>query len=333
MITESRLKEIVQKFPYAHPIIVVGDIGIDKYTIGEVKRISPEAPVPIIEVVKEQLKLGLAANVSHNLKTLGMNSTLCGVLGGDSHADIFERLLEDINLTTWGVVRDETRRTTYKERVVTDTQQICRVDYETKRNISEAVENRIMKRIKDFYKDHNSIIIEDYSKGTLTESLIKEIIQSGISNSKFVAVDPGKDTNPRFYENCSLIKPNLSEAKLIVQKLGYQPSSIEDMARIIQSEIKSEIVIITLGPDGMALLDSKEFRIIPTLAMEVFDVSGAGDTAISAIVASLHLGASLDEAAWIANLASGVVVGKKGTATVNVNELLSFYKRISTKGN
>ena len=327
-LSEIRFLEIINNINKIKPIIVLGDVGIDKYTFGEVKRISPEAPVPVVEVSKEWLKLGLAANVAHNLKTIGVNSTLCSVIGSDVRADVFERLLEEINLSIWGLVRDETRQTTYKERVTTNTQQICRVDYETSRPICEATEIRLKKRLEDFSKNHSALIIEDYSKGTLTDKLIVGSIAEAKKNKIFVAVDPGKDTDPRLYTGADLIKPNLNEAKVIAEKIvGKKIEKIEDLAKTIQENLKTSSVVITLGAEGMAILDDKGYRVIPTVATEVFDVSGAGDTSISLLVSSLLAGASLDEAAWIANCAAAVVVGKKGTATVTLSELINFFQK------
>ncbi len=334
LITLERFNEITQKFNSLSPIIVVGDVGIDKYTFGEVKRISPEAPVPVLEVTKEWLKLGLAANISHNLKTLGVSSTLCGVVGEDSNAATFDTLLEDEKLNTWGIVRSPGRPTIFKERVTTNTQQICRIDYESSEPIDEGTEKRLMARFDEFSKSHSAVIIEDYAKGTLTKSVIAHLIAEFKSKGKLVAVDPGRSTPPLFYKGAHLLKPNLAEARAMVESLGYKEKKVETMAKILVDKLEIEKLVITLGGDGMALIDVKgggELTVIPTVANEVFDVSGAGDTAISALTSALLAGASLEEAAWIGNCASGVVVGKKGTATVDLKELKEFYDQIKAK--
>lgn len=334
MITLNRFNEITSKFETISPIVVVGDVGIDKYTFGEVKRISPEAPVPVLEVTKEWLKLGLAANISHNLTTLGVKSTLCGVVGNDNNANLFDNLLEDEKLNTWGIVRSSARPTIFKERVTTNTQQICRIDYESSDSIDADTEQKLLLRVDEFVKNHEALIIEDYAKGTLTKSLIASLITKFTSNGKLVAVDPGRSTPPIFYKGATLLKPNLSEAKLMVQSLGYNEKKLETMAKILVEKLDLQMLVITLGAEGMALLDVKtqpELKIIPTVANEVFDVSGAGDTAISVLTSALLAGATLEEAAWIGNCASGVVVGKKGTATVNLNELNSFYLELVKK--
>ncbi|NOT77949.1 MAG: D-glycero-beta-D-manno-heptose-7-phosphate kinase [Bacteriovoracaceae bacterium] len=334
LITLERFNEITKGFQSLKPIVVIGDVGIDKYTFGEVKRISPEAPVPVLEVTKEWLKLGLAANISHNLSTLGVASTLCGVVGEDSNANVFDSLLEDENLNTWGIVRTSSRPTIFKERVTTNTQQICRIDYESSDPIDEVTEKKIMARADEFSQTHSAIIIEDYAKGTLTKAVIAYLIEKFKANGKLVAVDPGRSTPPLYYKGATLLKPNLAEAKYMVESLGFKEKRLEVMAEILVDKLAIEKLVITLGGDGMALIDTKiqsHLTIIPTLANEVFDVSGAGDTAISALTSALLSGATLEEAAWIGNCASGVVVGKKGTATVDLLELREFYDQIRAK--
>lgn len=334
IISLSRFNEITSKFKSIDPIVVVGDVGIDKYTFGEVKRISPEAPVPVLEVTKEWLKLGLAANISHNLTTLGVKSTLCGVVGDDNNANLFDNLLEEEKLNTWGIVRSNKRPTIFKERVTTNTQQICRIDYESSDPIDFETEQKILARVDEFVKNHRALIIEDYAKGTLTKSLIASLISQFKGHGKLVAVDPGRSTPPLFYKGATLLKPNLSEAKIMVESLGYNEKKLDVMARILIDKLELQMLVITLGAEGMALQDihsQPELKIIPTVAHEVFDVSGAGDTAISVLTSALLAGATLEEAAWIGNCASGVVVGKKGTATVNLEELNHFYLELVKK--
>ena len=176
MIAENRFHEIVKNFKNLKPVIVLGDVGIDKYTQGEVNRISPEAPVPVLEVSKEWYKLGLAANISHNLKTLEIQSTLIGVTGSDRNASMMENLLEENQLKTWGLIRSEERPTILKERVTTATQQICRIDYEKNGAVSDDLASKLIDRTKDFLDGHEAVIIEDYGKGTLTKQVIERVI-------------------------------------------------------------------------------------------------------------------------------------------------------------
>lgn len=329
ILTPEKFEKIVNNFQSLKPILVVGDLGVDKYTFGEVKRISPEAPVPVLEVQKEWNKLGLAANVSDNLKSLEVASTLCGVIGDDSRANLVESLLEERGLKTWGLVRDASRHTTYKERVTTATQQICRVDYETKDSISEDISRRISARIQEFSENHSGVIIEDYGKGLFSETLCQKIIHDFKAKNLLVAVDPSRSTPPMWYKGATLLKPNRAESHMMVEALGYfKERKLETIAQILVDKLQLEKIIITLGADGMAMLDTKlgsDLRMIPTAANEVFDVSGAGDTAIAAISSSLISGASLEEAAWVGNCAAGVVVKKRGTALCSKEELREYY--------
>lgn len=331
MIEANRFDEIISQFKSLKPILVVGDVGIDKYTIGEVKRISPEAPVPVVEVVREWNKLGLAANVIDNLNSLEVQSTICGVVGNDRNADHLEALLEDSKLSTWGIVRCPERMTTFKERIVTDVQQICRVDYETTENLIEESMKSLLHRVSEFASSHSAVILEDYNKGLFCKEFTSEAIKLIRSAGAFIAVDPSRETNPRFYKGADLLKPNKVESQLMAHALGHTTRDVDEISKILMGELELKQLIITLGGEGMAVTDqSGKTSRIPTVAREVFDVSGAGDTAISAIVASLSSGASLEEAAWIGNCASGVVVGKKGTALVTPSELKKFYSELQS---
>lgn len=332
ILTQEKFQQIISGFSKLNPILVVGDLGVDKYTFGEVKRISPEAPVPVLEVSKEWNKLGLAANVSDNLKSLDVASTLCGIVGEDSRASLVESLLEERGLNTWGLVRDKNRMTTYKERVTTATQQICRVDYETKEQIDEETLKRVVSRIQEFSGTHSGVIIEDYGKGLFSEALCQKIISIFKEKNLMIAVDPSRSTPPTWYKGATLFKPNRLESHIIVEALGYfKERNLENIAKILVDKLALEKVIITLGADGMAMLDTKgdgKLKIIPTAANEVFDVSGAGDTAIAAITASLLTGAGLEEAAWVGNCAAGVVVKKRGTALCSKEELSDYFQNL-----
>lgn len=331
IIQPERFNKVVDTFHELAPVLILGDIGIDKYTYGEVSRISPEAPVPVLAVTKEWMKLGLAANVADNLKSLEVNSTLCGLTGDDRNASALENLLEENGLKTWGIIRDPNRMTTYKERVTTNIQQICRVDYETQDELDKENIAKFISRISEFFETHSALIIEDYGKGLINKEITSKVIKTFTDAGKIVAVDPSRYSDPYLYEGATLLKPNYAEAKEMVGKLGYHNESVEVMAEALIDKLNVEKVVITLGSEGMALIDTKldnKLHRIPTVANEVFDVSGAGDTAISAITSALVAGASLEEACWIGNCASGVVVAKKGTALVNKAELGEFYKKL-----
>lgn len=332
ILTSDKFEKILFQFQALKPILVVGDLGVDKYTFGEVKRISPEAPVPVLEVTKEWNKLGLAANVSDNLMSLEVPSTLCGVIGDDSRASLVENLLEERGLKTWGLVRDPSRHTTYKERVTTATQQICRVDYETKDPLQEDIARRVSTRIQEFSGNHSGVIIEDYGKGLFSEALCQKIIKDFKEKDLLVAVDPSRSTPPLWYKGTTLLKPNRLESELMVEALGYfKEKKLETIANILVDKLKIEKLVITLGADGMAMLDTKlggDLKIIPTVANEVFDVSGAGDTTIAAICSALLSGATLEEAGWVGNCAAGVVVRKRGTALCSKEELREYFQNL-----
>jgi D-glycero-beta-D-manno-heptose-7-phosphate kinase len=336
ILTQEKFNDIVSKFSTIKPILVAGDLGVDKYTYGEVKRISPEAPVPVLEVSKEWHKLGLAANVSDNLKSLTVESTLCGVIGDDARANLAEHLLEERGLKTWGLVRDPARHTTYKERVTTDTQQICRIDYETKEGLDAETKKRVHGRLKDFSETHSALIIEDYGKGLFSEELCQKIIADFRGKGHLVTVDPSRSTPPQWYTGATLLKPNKIESQIMVEALGYfKEKNLETIAKILVEKLKLEKLVITLGAEGMAMLDTKaegKLKVIPTAANEVFDVSGAGDTVIAALTASLLAGATLEEAAWIGNCAAGVVVRKRGTALCTLEELKEHFQNLRKLG-
>lgn len=333
LISKDRLSNILEKISSIDPLLVIGDVGIDKYTYGEVSRISPEAPVPVLHVQKEWKKLGLAANISDNLSSLGVKSTLIGVVGNDERASKLESMLEDKNLSTWGIIRDDSITTTFKERVTTNIQQICRIDYEDVGSIPKPVEDKVFERLTEFLSSHSGVILEDYNKGLVTDSLAQRILKLCREENKFVAIDPYRSKSPAIYSHASLFKPNFAEAKQLAESLGLRSENPEEMCRFFFEKLSVSKVAITLGAQGMALFDSANnyYQLIPTVANEVFDVSGAGDTVISTIVSAMISGATLEEAAWIGNCAAGVVVAKKGTATVTVKELLAFYDLLSAR--
>ena len=219
-ISEKRFNEVIAQFDKIDPVLVVGDVGVDKYTFGDVTRISPEAPVPVLEVNREWTKLGLAANVSDNLHSLKVHSTLCSVIGDDNNANCLEDLLEEAGLKTWGLVRDESRMTTFKERIVTDVQQICRVDYETKTDISDSVYRRVKDRFAEFKEGHSAYVLEDYGKGFFTKEMTSFLIGEGKDAGKLVAVDPSRTTPSLWYKGATLLKPNKAESLMMAQNLG-----------------------------------------------------------------------------------------------------------------
>lgn len=335
-ISSDRFEEILNQTKKISPVLVLGDIGLDKYTFGEVSRISPEAPVPVLEVKNEWKKLGLAANVADNLQALEVKTSLCGVLGQDSHADLILQLLEDHHIGHTGILKIANRMTTFKERVTTSAQQICRIDYETKEPINSDFTSKVLDKVHNMATVHSSIIIEDYAKGLFSEQLIQEAISTFKNNNKIVAIDPSRHTPAIFYKGATLLKPNLVEAKILAEQFGFRDSGKDDVQKIsglLLDKLNLDMIVITMGAKGVAITDRDQYsktQIIPTYAREVFDVSGAGDTFVSVLTACLVAGGNIYEACYIANLAAGVVVGKKGTAVISQLELKKFFKLVTS---
>lgn len=314
-------RTIVENFKDKN-ILVVGDIVLDRYIFGEVKRISPEAPIPIIEVKKENLILGAAANTANNITSLGANPILVGTLGKDLFGKITKRLLKKSKIETKYLLEISTKHTFLKERIVAQNQQLLRIDREDTSYINSHQENQILSTIQDQIKKIDALALCDYAKGTLTKNLIKNIIDLSNKHKKTVIVDP-RLKHTEFYKNATIVKPNQKEA-LEMANLKEHDSLIQ-AGKILVKNLNSNI-IITRGQDGMSLF-SKDSKIlhIPTFARQVYDVSGAGDTTTAALTLALSCGASLKDAMIVSNHAAGVVVRKFGTATVSKKELLDNF--------
>ena len=304
-------------------IIVVGDVGIDRYTFGSVERISPEAPVPIVLVKEEKLKLGLAANVADNIQILKGVPLLLGVVGRDRDADDLRDLLRMEKIQGSYLVEDSTRRTVLKERVIGERQQMLRIDYESSEKINETVENQVYEQFEKLVAEADGIIVEDYAKGLLSESLMNRITTRAQQLHKIIAVDPNSKAVAQLYRNVTVLTPNTKEAEQLSGLLIRDEESLGSAGFKILELTHAQHVIITRGMEGMALFTAHDpiVRLIPTCAREVYDVSGAGDTVISLLVLALVSGADLEEAAILSNLAAGVEVSKLGTATVSVDEI------------
>ncbi len=312
-------------------ILVIGDVGLDRYTIGSVERISPEAPVPVVLVQEEKLKLGLAANVADNIQSLGGIPLLLGVVGQDRGADDFRELLLHSQIKTSYLVTDSSRRTALKDRVVSDRQQLVRIDYESLHPIEEKIEKQVLKKFRDLLPDVDGVVVEDYAKGLLTYHLLKTIFKESKQAGKFVGVDPNLKTPAEYYRGATLLTPNTKEAEALSGIFIRDPKSLIQAGTAILQSSRASHVVVTRGKEGMAIFaqGSSRVRLIPTYAREVYDVSGAGDTVISVLVLTLLSGAHIEEAAVLSNLAAGVEVGKRGTATVSTQEIeaaMTFFR-------
>ncbi len=300
-------------------ILVVGDVMLDLYIQGEVERISPEAPVPVVRISSESSVPGGAANVANNISALGGTPILAGVIGSDPAGRSLQALLEGRKIDGRALVADPDRPTVTKSRVVAGHQQVVRIDRELPGDIHPGIKRKLLRAIRSLSGKIDGIILEDYAKGIVDQDLIDRLVALARTRGCFLVVDP--NGRRRFtYRGARLISPNLKEA-IELAGLGREVP-LAELGRALLKKWGADSVLITLGEEGMALFEQRKrlFR-IPTVAREVFDVSGAGDTVIGTIALALSAGADLREAARIANCAAGVVVGKLGTATLTTDEL------------
>lgn len=306
-------------------ILVIGDLMVDQYIWGKVKRISPEAPVPVVEVTEENMLLGGAANVAYNVKSLGGKVFITGTIGSDDTGKLLINKLDEKGFNTDGVVIDRNRPTTVKTRVIAHSQQVVRFDREIKSDIGKSSMSLILDYVKSCLPYIKGIIISDYCKGLITRTLIRKI--RDITKSKvFIAVDP-KIGHFDYYKGVDLITPNLNEASFGSGIDIKDDKTLNTAGGILLKKLQCKAVIITRGDEGMSLFEkSGKATHIPTCAREVYDVSGAGDTVIAALSLSHSSGAKLKDAAIIANHAAGVVVGKMGTAIATQREVMASMK-------
>ncbi len=323
------LSKIINSFK-RKKILIIGDLILDRYIYGRVSRISPEAPVPVVDVVSESFLLGGAANVANNIISLGGDASVAGIIGKDAAGRIIKELFKERQINTDGVIEDK-RPTTVKTRVIAHNQQVVRFDREDKKRLEGKNLIHLANYIKNALKEHDAVIISDYKKGVISLSLIETIVKYAKPKDIFVAVDP-KVGHFHFYKNVSLITPNLMEAS---QGSGVEikdDSSLLKAGNALLNKLSCNSVLITRSEDGMSLFEkNKKQEIktthIPTAAKKVFDVTGAGDTVIAAMTIAQSAGASLYEAAVIANHAAGIVVGEVGTAVVTPERLIESIKK------
>lgn len=325
---KTRIDELFEKFNNK-TIAVVGDLMLDVYIWGKVSRISPEAPVPVVEVEEESYRLGGAANVGLNVRSLGGIPLLIGVIGYDREGTIVDALMKENDFEEGGIFIDEDRPTTVKTRIIAHSQHVVRIDKENKRNINQETEDKILSYLEINKKRIDGIILEDYNKGVLTKSLIQRVIEFANQNEIIITVDPKFD-NFFEYKNVTLFKPNRKESE---DALGMRLDSEENVFKAgkkLKEILNPKFLLITRGEKGMTLFSSDgKIDSIPTRARKVADVSGAGDTVIATITMALSAGAEIREAATIANLAAGLVCEEVGIVPVNRE---SLYKHLISDG-
>ncbi len=335
--SSTRLADILGAFSQ-RKILVIGDLMLDEFLWGKVTRISPEAPVPVVDIQRRAAYPGGAANVARNLASLGAHTSLSGVIGQDEPGHHLVRLLSEEGIATNSIRKTPLRPTTHKTRIcaitrqlhdhleIEDQQQIVRVDDETRAPLDPESKQWLFNQLRGEIASHDAVIIEDYAKGLIDQDLVTLVIHEAQAHGKIVAVDPNPN-NPFDWSGATVLKPNRREA-FLAAGLPYAQTeeAVLMAAAVLQKKHAIKQLLITLGEAGMLLLEKgqKPYH-TPTRAQDVFDVSGAGDTAIAAFTLALAAGADGIEAAEIANHAAGVVVGKLGTATLNVQELQDIF--------
>jgi rfaE bifunctional protein kinase chain/domain len=336
---KSRLRDslssVLKRLPdmKGRKMIIVGDSGLDEYVFGRVRRISPEAPVPVVEVVDDgttDYRLGLSTNVAQNITSLGGVCHLISVIGADAAGENLKAILDRAQVSPVHLVVDQTRPTTRKLRVMSGQHHIVRVDYEHQRFVSTEVEDQILARVKKVLPQSDGVIIQDYAKGVVSESCAQQIIELAKKAGKKVFVDPHRSTPMHYYRGSDIMTPNHDEAlalsRLSFDELRKASDSLQEVADTIRQAVQSQTLVITRGKDGMSLYEGTHTSQIPTFARQVFDVAGAGDTVIAALSMAWASGFSLEESCLVGNMAAGVVVGKIGCVPCHYSELESWIK-------
>lgn len=333
----KNLKKIIGNFNKAN-VLVIGDLILDEYVWGNVNRISPEAPVPVVWANKCTYVPGGAANVANNIRALDGKVSLLGVVGDDKNAGVLFSELKKRGIAGKGIFVEPKRYTTVKTRIIAGHQQVVRVDWEHTHPLSAVLNKKIIEFIQKNIDEFDAIIIEDYGKGVINQYLLESLVSLAKDNKKIIMVDP-KEEHFQYYRQVTSITPNRRELENAIRNLKIKDTTnrfklnndrlftdkdIDLAVRQIIQYLDLESILVTLGEHGMQLFE-KSGRVthIPTVAQEVFDVSGAGDTVISTFTLGVCSGGSLLEAAYIANFAAGIVVGKVGTAVTNRKELLN----------
>jgi D-beta-D-heptose 7-phosphate kinase/D-beta-D-heptose 1-phosphate adenosyltransferase len=325
-LPQARAHELIDRFT-TRRITVVGDVMLDRFLIGRVSRMSPEAPVPVVVFDHEEFRLGGAANVAHNLRALGASVDLIGVIGNDESGALLKGELAAKGLHATGLITDLERRTTTKMRVVTTrNQQVARIDYEHDGEIGEAVEATVVQKVSDLAAAADAIVVSDYMKGVISPRVAAAAAKAANDHDIPLLVDP-KVPHIEYYAGATVITPNHHEAEMVTHMRIRTDADAREAARRFRDRSRCTSVLITRGEHGMWLLagsasDGESMEMpLPAEAREVADVTGAGDTVISALALAFAAGATLEDAARLANRAAGIVVGKFGPATVTVDEI------------
>ncbi len=318
-LAEERINQIVLGMQRSR-VAVVGDLMLDRYIWGEVERISPEAPVPVVRLSGESSNLGGAANVAANVSALGTEVQLFGVVGDDTEGELLRQLIERGGFNASGVVSAPSRPTIVKTRIIAGSQHLVRIDRETTEMLEHGVERKLLVRLRAALGGINAVILEDYNKGVLSPDFIQEIIDACRSAHVPVGVDPKRE-NFWAYKGATVFKPNLLELENALGRTLQDEDDLKEAGKEVQDKLEVEHLLVTRGREGMALFTGGEIHTIQTHAQRVHDVSGAGDTVIATIMTSLAGKADIFEAAYLANCAAGVVIAEIGAVPVDLQKL------------
>ena len=330
-IPADRLSEILEAMRTAK-VMVIGDVMLDKYVWGSVSRISPEAPVPVVDIREETTRLGGAANVANNIVSLGAACTVFGVTGDDGAGADLKREIEARGIDASGIASSPARPTTIKTRVIAHNQQVVRTDRESRAELAGDEEKSMIDGIVGRLGEFQGAIISDYGKGVITKRLLDELIPEARSRDIVLSVDP-KETHFLNYKNVSLITPNVYEAGTAINKRIRDERSLLDAGWEIFDILTPDALLITRGESGMSLFQKGKKHIhFPTVSRQVYDVTGAGDTVITSFTLALCAGATMSEAAHIANHSAGIVIRDVGTGTVDPDELFASFEIHSQAG-
>ena len=324
MLTRIRVTEILDALRERN-VVVLGDVMLDEFVWGDVTRISPEAPVPVVDVRRESVHLGGAANVLANLIALGARGSVVGVIGNDEAGRRLRNGLSELGAgANDNLIVDEARPSTIKTRIIAHSQLVVRADRESRKPVSSQIEDRIISSIKEALSEASAFVVSDYDKGVVTPRILGEILPFAYERVP-VLIDP-KLRNFNHYRPATLVTPNHHEALRMSESEDQSDDGSRHAGRVIREKLGSDAVLITRGDRGMMLLEGDgEPVYVKTAAREVYDVTGAGDTVIATLAAALAAGTSMIEAATLANHAAGIVVGKVGTATATAEELISTF--------
>ena len=314
------INRLLEKFRET-TVLVVGDIMMDEFIWGNVSRISPEAPVPVVAVTHDTLLLGGAANVVNNVRSLGGKALLTGVVGDDRMGEKMKELLAEQEVALEGLIVDPVRPTSVKTRIIAHNQQMVRFDRESLQPILNQSRKQLLDYIDTYWEQVDGIIISDYGKGVVTQDLMNFIMVKKRTDGKLVAVDP-KINNFELYKEVTVLTPNSEEAEAAAGKQIKDEDSLIGLGNCLLDRFASQAILITRGEEGMVLFERRgRITKVPTMAKEVYDVTGAGDTVIGTLTLALATGSDFPQAAVLANYAAGIVVGKVGTAVVTPEEL------------